>query len=197
MYRELEFKYQANNIGLKRFKTRMEKIGYTRHITVGGTDIFYTNEEGHFIRYRFNGDWNELTIKRKDKGLADRIEVNIRLLEGGEKLVSSFVELLGYTEEFRISKHADIYYDDKLGINTVYYTVFDEDLKELDRFIEIEWMEEDVTESAEHVIMKLTEYEKKFKLLGITPRNRCRKSLFERYRRREDGCIKKRKVKFD
>jgi hypothetical protein len=70
----------------------------------------------------------------------------------------------------------------------VYYITYDENLKELDRFIEVEINKDKVEELDSASVIPytnaaayLSEAEKYLVTVGISPQNRMKKSLFELY----------------
>jgi adenylate cyclase class IV len=179
-FKELEFKYYADDIGLDQFETLINNIGkHRKKMMVSSYDDYFVNKSNDFIRYRFTDNHGELTVKRKtiDKNNNERIEVN--LPTGGDNLraVEEFCGLLGYDHNFGIYKTCRIYWVDKVVL--VWYVVYDKQMKELKRFIEIEADEDLEWDSEELAWQEVTRYEKLFEPLGITPRNRVRKSLFE------------------
>ena len=144
---------------------------------------YYTNDTGEFIRYRYTDSRGELTIKRKlkDSNNLERIEVNIPTAGDAKKEVSAFVNLLGYQHNFCVYKTCNIFWTDK--INVVYYVVYDEEFKEKRRFIEVEANEDVEWENEEAAWGEITKFEKLLEPLGITAKNRLRKSLFELFRK--------------
>jgi hypothetical protein len=64
-----------------------------------------------------------------------------------------------------------------------YYVVYNEEWKEQRRFIEIEADEDFQWESESSAWAAVESYEKDFEVLGIKPRNRLKKSLFEMFKR--------------
>jgi adenylate cyclase class IV len=179
-YKEVETKYYADDIGLDQFEKLIASLGKHRNkMMVSSYDDYFVNKANDFIRYRFTDNHGELTVKRKvtDKNNNERIEVN--LSTGGDNLraVEEFCSLLGYKHNFGIYKTCRIYWVDKVVL--VWYVVYDKQMKELRRFIEIEADEDLEWESEEQAWQEVIRYEKLFEPLGITPRNRVRKSLFE------------------
>ncbi len=65
----------------------------------------------------------------------------------------------------------------------MYYVVYDQDMKELDRFLEIEMLEDYPWKSEQEARKHLAMVETWLSSLGATPENRESKSLFERYRK--------------
>jgi len=64
-----------------------------------------------------------------------------------------------------------------------YYVVYDEEWKEKRRFLEIEADEDLPWDSEAQAWMAVEDYEKAFEPLGITSKNRLKKSLFEMFRK--------------
>ncbi len=194
-FRELEYKYNADNLSLTEFKKLMTEIirlhpdKETKVVEVSSWDTYFTNENGEFIRFRHSHLQPELTIKKKINPANNRhrIEVNLPLdrfdFRGDklEEVVRAFVEGLGYKKNFKIYKTCFIFYVGDL--NYVYYIVYDENMKELRKFVEIEYSEErakDRTES--EVYEELDFFESYLERLGIGSKNRMRKSLFELFK---------------
>ena len=65
----------------------------------------------------------------------------------------------------------------------VYYVVYDKEMKELRRFIEIEADEEQTWDSEQQAWDEIARYEKLLESLGITSRNRLKKSLYEIFKK--------------
>jgi adenylate cyclase class IV len=95
--------------------------------------------------------------------------------------VTQFAELLGYKHNFCVYKTCQVYWIDNMVI--CYYVVYDEEWKEKRRFLEIEADEDHVWESEAQAWNAVEEYEKAFEILGITAKNRSKKSLFEMFKK--------------
>jgi adenylate cyclase class IV len=183
-FKEIEFKYDADTISMKVFEDLMENnFQHRKKMLVSSYDDYFTDPAGNFIRYRYTDGRGELTIKRKtsDKNNNERIEVNVPTAGDNLKTVTAFVDLLGYKHNFGIYKTCKIYWIDKVVL--VYYVVYDKEMKELRRFIEIEADEELSWESEQQAWDEIAKWEKVIEPLGITPKNRLRKSLFEIFRK--------------
>jgi adenylate cyclase class IV len=152
-------------------------------MNVSSYDTYFINDSQDFVRYRWTDEKGELTIKRKTSrsNNNERIEVNVPTAGGNLKTITAFCSLLGYKLNFEIFKTCNIYWVDKVVL--VYYVVYDKELKELRRFIEIEADEDLEWESEETAWNEVVKYEKLFEPLGITHQNRLRKSLFEIFRK--------------
>jgi len=182
---ELEVKFR---IGLEKqfeFKNLVSESGDFTFLYVESDDIYYVNDDGDFLRYRFSDDKKEkraeLTFKKKlnEHNNNKRIEVNLRVDPNTPELVGDFAEGLGYKRNFRINKSCHIY--KKSDVTVVFYTVQCEN-GTIDHFIEIEVAENaGFTEDEGWGIIR--EWERKLEPLGIKPQNRLRKSLYEMYRR--------------
>jgi adenylate cyclase class IV len=107
--------------------------------------------------------------------------VNVPTSGDNVNTIQAFVGLLGYKHNFGIFKTCKIFWLDK--VDFVYYVVYDKEFKELRRFIEIEALEDVKWDSEEQAWNEVTKYEKLLEPLGITPRNRMKKSLFEQFYR--------------
>ena len=182
-FKEIEYKYDANGISMEKFIELIETLPISKKMMVCSYDDYFVNEEGNFIRYRYTDGRGELTIKRKlsDRNNNERIEVNVPTAGDNLGTISAFVDLLNYKHNFGIYKTCKIYWTGKVDL--VYYVVYDKELKELRRFIEIEANEDLTWESEQEAWDEIAKYEKLLEPLGITPKNRLRKSLFEIFRK--------------
>jgi len=195
-FRELEYKYSADDISLEDFRKVMMNVrknypsSEKRIVEVSSWDTYYTNGKDEFIRYRDSQVKPELTIKRKTQTANNnhRIEVNLPLdlrgmcSEEREKMVKEFTSLLGFTENFKIYKTCFIYFIGDL--NYVYYIVYDRHMKEQRRFLEIEFSEERAKHfNSDEVFKKLNEYESFLEPLDLKSRNKLKKSLFEFFKK--------------
>lgn len=180
---ELEYKYKADEVGLADFRSLMNSLPVKKKVDISSWDIYYTKngEPEKFQRFR-NGSTPELTKKRKvnNNNNWERVEVDLPLdpKRVNEEIVSKYVSIDGYAENFRIYKTCFIYWLD--NINFVYYIVYDENLREKDRFIEVEVNKEKVSD-LEDASSTLKEAESILVELGISPQNRLKKSLFEMF----------------
>lgn len=180
---ELEFKYKADNIELQEFLDLMKLMPVIKQKTVSSWDHYYTNGvEDEFIRYRDSTD-PELTIKRKVNKTNNwqRIEVDLPLDTERikESTVSKFVELLGYTTKKSIYKTCFIFWLD--NINFVYYIVYDVDMKEKGRFIEVEVNKDRLPMTESLVEENLKNGQNILTNLELGPQNRLKKSLYEMF----------------
>lgn len=183
---ELEFKYKADEVSLTAFDEAMKAHNPEfKKLDVSSWDVYYANpeKEDRFLRLRM-GQRPEFTIKVKSaEGVQKRTEINVALLGDQEKVVTAICAELGYKKNIKIYKSCFIYFYDMY--NTVYYTVYDAELKEIGRFIELEFNEAKVNEVGEDYAFTLLRDLENNILgpLGITHRNRLQKSLFDMYRR--------------
>jgi adenylate cyclase class IV len=182
-FKELEYKYDANDISLSSFLDCISKMSPVKRVDVSSWDYYYTPTDltikDEFIRFR-QADSPELTIKRKTKNSNnwERVEVDLPL--DSQRLsktsVDAFTSLLNYQENTKIYKTCFIYWFE--NVNVVYYIVYDKDMKERSRFIEIEVNKEKVKDLADPFV-QLKELETKLGELGIKSNNRLKRSLFE------------------
>lgn len=176
-YIEHEFKYKSDNISLTDFKKLMKKLPIVRKLEVSSWDYYLVNENKSFIRFR-NSSEPEITTKLKtsENNNFKRLEVNLALDHNkvSKDSVFKFAELLGYRENFRIFKTCFVFFLDK--VNYVFYNVFDENMKEVGRYIEVE-----INEGSGGDQSHLDEAASKLKEIGLTPQQRMKKSLFELY----------------
>lgn len=186
MWKEIEFKYSANDISLSKFKKVMKQVAIaTRPIEVSGRDIFFSSIKSPdtFLRIRQGANINQLTFKRKltSKNNYIRTEYNINL---SPRTVSTEVAALcnemGYEFNFSIIKKATIF--DSYRHSVVYYSCYTEDNKLLGSYIEIEMSESYLWASENEAMLALKAEEKRLKRLGISPRKRIKKSLFELFK---------------
>lgn len=188
-FKELEYKYNAEDVRLKSFTTLIddlkEKHNYSNLQEASSWDLYYTKDgsEDDFQRFR-NGTTPELTrkYKAKDSNNWEREEIDLPLdpKRVTEAAVSRYVSKDNYKERRRIFKSCFIHWFE--FVNYVYYTVYNDDMKELGRFIEIEINKNRVLElGAEKSFELLKEHERNLYELGITPQHRLRKSLFEMF----------------
>ncbi len=178
-FKEIETKYDASNIRMEDFLKVIKELPIRKKLMVSSYDDYFTNLEGNFVRHRHNDNHGELTIKRKvnDNNNNDRVEVNLPISCDNPQIVSAFLDLLSYSHNFSIYKTCNIFWTGKVDL--VYYVVFDEELREKRRFIEIEADESLEWESEAEAWNEILHYEKLLEPLGITPQHRLRKSLFE------------------
>lgn len=203
-YVELEYKYRADNIKLEDFCNLIKRLNPLKETKVSSWDYYFCKKEdpfqeypmtydSSFIRFRDSTINPELTQKTKThtNNNFNRVEIDLPLDRTKITLetVNKFMNTLGYEENFRIYKNCFVYWLD--SVNFVYYTVFDKDLKELGRFIEVEVNKEKVTEldkvnknpyfSGSEIELDL--YANKLEELGLTSKNIMQESLFELFKK--------------
>jgi adenylate cyclase class IV len=197
-WQEVEVKFRLDEGKLNDWKQLVTSLKeedgfkFKEFIYVDSDDIYFTrpvstNIEYEFVRYRFADDKKnkraELTTKRKlkDGNNIFRMEKNLRVDNNSKELVTGFVEDLGFEFNFRITKYVQIYVFEDATLP--FYTVIDGNGKR-DTFIEIEVDEaklHNMTEDQAWDVIK--KYEAVLAPLGLTPKNRLRKSLFEMYKK--------------
>lgn len=182
-FKEIETKYDASEVSWSAFVNLVETFKPNKWMMVSSYDDYFINKDNCFIRYRHTDDRGELTIKKKtiDKNNIERIEVNVPTAGNNLNTITAFTDLLGYTYNFGIYKTCKIAFLDKVVL--VYYVVYDKEMKEQRRFIEVEANEEYPWESEEVAWNEVIAYEKLLEPLGITSKNRLKKSLFEMFRK--------------
>lgn len=187
-FTEFETKYKIDGSKLFEFKAIADKLeGLESFIYVEGPDTYWTKGED-FFRYRkathdITGKaW--LTMKKKPEGASNnkkRKETNWRVDETPFAEIEEGIKLLGFEYNFKIYKICHIYKFQDATL--VFYTVKDEK-EDMTHFIEIEVDEHTISnlteEQADGVIKK---YETVLAPMGITYRNRIKRSLFEMYRK--------------
>ena len=181
---ELETKYKGTISQLYPFKHLMEQQEGFSFLYIESDDVYFVKDDD-FLRYRFSDDKKdkraELTFKKRHSAYNNikRTEVNMRVDPNKKETVIEFVEGLGYSKNFTISKSCHIY--KRNDVTLVFYSVRDED-NSLSHFMEIEIAENaGITEPEGWEIIKT--WEKILEPLGVKPQNRLRKSLFDMYRK--------------
>ena len=184
-FKELETKYYADNIGMDDFVKLVQPLNPT-WMMVSSYDDYFTNDKDEFIRYRYHDHMGELTIKRKttDANNNNRVEVNVPTDGKSGASIQAFVDLLGYKKNFSIFKTCKIAFLEKAVL--VYYVVYDENLNEKKRFIEVEAKETYNWASEEEAWATVVEYENMLAPLGISAKNRLKKSLFELFKKKPE-----------
>src|SRR5882672_8633242 len=151
---ELEFKYDASDIKLSKFIEFAQKYSPVKRVEGSGWDYYYSGngQDFEFIRFR-KGGLAELTIKIKsnEKNNNNRFELDLPLsMSVSDWMVEKFVSLFGFKENFRVYKYFDIYWFDKIDI--VYYTIYNKDMNEIGRRVEIEARKDYPFKSAEEAL---------------------------------------------
>lgn len=183
-FKEIETKYYADNIKLTDFAEFCEKRKPVKFLIASGYDHFYRSKKSAemFFRHRVGEDFNQLTLKKKTevKNNYIRNEHNIMLSKKtSREQIAAICDEIGYEPTSSIFKNAFIYIYERYTL--VYYVVYDEEMKELGRFVEIEMSEEEEFLSEESAWGELTQIEKELDILGITAQNRIKRSLFEMF----------------
>lgn len=189
-FKELEYKYKADDVKLTDFVNLMINLIPTKRKDVSSWDHYYTSvvTKDAFIRFR-ESDNPELTMKRKIQSSNnwERLEIDLPLDPNRIKIntVNKWAEMEDYKHNFTIYKSCFIFWYDI--VNTVYYVVYNEDMKEVGRFIEVEVNKEQVDKlGVDACFEKLKDFEKALTALGISPQNRLKKSLFEMFVKNEE-----------
>jgi len=186
-FKELEYKFSADHVKLTDFVKLMTGMKPNVRKDVSSWDYYYTNatNEDEFMRFRESND-PELTIKRKVKNSNnwERIECDLPIDNKRIKLstIETYVGLLGYSENFRIYKTCFIFWFE--NVNYVYYIVYNENLKELGRFLEVEVNKDRVPVlGLDRAVEELKSSAQKLDKFEISLQNRLKKSLFEMFRK--------------
>lgn len=185
---ELEFKYNADDVKLADFVKFANSMNPEKRVEVSSWDYYYsgpTNLPFEFLRFR-NGPSPELTIKMKkdDKNNNHRFELDLPLCVNRvtDFMVKTFVELFGFTENFRVYKYCDIYWYKNLDI--VYYVIYDKNMNEKGRRVEIEARKDSKDfKTPEDALNAVKEMEQRMAEIGITPQKRMKKSMWEQFRK--------------
>ncbi len=187
-YQEVEFKYNADGISLEKFNAICRGAGPAEYHQIAGHDYFFSSPSapGAFARHRIaDGVFNQLTFKRKtdDKNNYVRTEHNIDLAVATTRhQVQSLMAEFGYEPDGSIFKAVFFYtYDTHV---VVFCVVYDADLRETGRYVEIEMREDYEWPRGYDVYGRLVELEREFSALGISPQSRMKKSLYELNRRK-------------
>jgi len=183
-FSEIEAKYKAHDIKYKDFKDLVDKLN-PRWQEVSSWDDYFVNksDKDDFNRYRNFNNEGQITSKEKTSDINNnsRVEYNINLGKNNFETIKEWHKSKGYKHNFRIFKVCFIAW--LSTVDLVYYIVYDEELKELDRFIEIECLEDHPWKDEEEAWNEILKYEKMLEPLGIVPQNRMKKSLFEIYKK--------------
>ena len=181
-FKEIETKYDAKDISLPAFTDLVNGLKPKSWMMVSSYDDYFVNKDD-FIRYRHTDERGELTIKKKttDKNNNERLEVNVPTQGGQFAAINMFVSLLGYQHDFGIYKTCKIAFLEKVVL--VYYVVYDNEMREQRRFVEIEANEDYAWPSEQEAWDEVVKYEKLLEPIGIQPRGRLKKSLFEMFRK--------------
>jgi adenylate cyclase class IV len=181
-FKELETKYYADDIDMADFIKLVQPLNPT-WMMVSSYDDYFVNDSDEFIRYRYHEHMGELTIKRKTTGANNnnRVEVNVPTDGKSGAAIEAFASLLGYKKNFSIFKTCKIAFLEKAVL--VYYIVYDENLNEKKRFIEVEAKEDYAWASEEEAWAMVVQYEDMLAPLGISAKNRLKKSLYEMFKK--------------
>jgi hypothetical protein len=184
---ELEYKFRADDIKLLDFIDFMNSTGYNKRKDMSSWDYYYVNKEkDSFLRFR-DSETPELTkkLKTNNNNNWSRIEVDVPLdkTRVTEDVINKFAELEGYNLNFKIYKSCFVFWRDTA--NFVYYIVYDENLVEKGRFIEVEVEKSAVpmlnSKLTGGAIGHLKTLETSLQRIGISSKNRLKKSLFEMF----------------
>lgn len=181
-FKELETKYAADDISMNDFIKLVQPLN-PEWMMVSSYDDYFVNDKDEFIRYRYHDHMGELTVKRKtiDTNNNNRVEVNIPTDGKSGPSIEAFCNLLGYKKNFSIFKTCKIAFLEKIVL--VYYVVCDENLVEKKRFIEVEAKEDYEWSSEEEAWAEVVRHENMLAPLGISAKNRLKKSLFEIFKK--------------
>ena len=181
---EFETKYRVDGDLVYRFKSIVSEMNYKNFVYAEGPDTYYTKPDGSFLRYRkaTTEKRSEVTLKEKPTGAKSNIkrkEVNWRVDNTPNETIIEGAHMMGYQFNFSIWKSCHIY--NFKDATLVFYTVRDENNR-LDHFVEIELDEDSIHKlTLSEAMDKIRKYEKILEPLGITHKNRLKKSLYEMY----------------
>lgn len=187
--KEIEFKYSAEHMDSNTFISRCHKLTGQSAYYTEGLDTFYGNpsKPNAFCRYRKGEDINQFTYKEKiDVNNYVRIEHNIDLDSNMTvRNVNALCESLGFKYNTNIEKQAWIFKAETYAI--VFYACYERSTsglyQHLGKFIEIEMAEDYPWKNQKEAYSALCALEKRFKDLGISPKHRLKKSLWELFRK--------------
>ncbi len=185
-YKEIEFKYRADGVSLAQFCKEQLDSKPKNHFNVSGHDHFYAGpSERSFCRLRIGPDMVQLTFKSpdSDKNNFIRTEVNVTLAPDTKKeAIDALMTGFGYTYNNTIFKTCFIFEFPQYIMS--YYTVYDTNMTESGRFIEVELDESEDWESQEYAWAILRQLERNLtEDFGLTAQHRVKKSLFELYKK--------------
>lgn len=183
---EYEQKYRVDNILLQDFQILMNTLpDLHEYISGGGWDFYYSKPgTDTFQRLRCDPRFPELTKKIKINGSNQRRrEYDIKLVaedpSSSPRYIQQYLEEDGYQVNFSIYKAYDIWVFDE--VNYVYYVVFDNNLKELGRFVEVELNKKKVKDIV-HPLATLHRHAQLLSKIGLTPAFRETRSLWEMWK---------------
>ena len=188
IYKEIEYKYSAQDINMETFDESMSLLSNNvPGVLVSSHDDFFIQESSitigkvDFIRYRYNDYVQELTLKKKTclKNNTNRVEINLNMNETDRDKVGSFLKNIGFNFSFRIYKTSKIYHIDNVII--AYYIVYNDNFKEIGRFIEIEANEHHNWDSEEVAFATINFFESQLQSLNLNSSMRLSQSLFEMF----------------
>lgn len=96
-HKEIEFKYKADGIGLKKAKELFESLPYKKKLEVGSWDVYYTSGDKPFVRDR-RGTGKDREVTSKEKTVCQnnnvRREVNVHSTSTIDDY-NKFMEMIG------------------------------------------------------------------------------------------------------
>jgi adenylate cyclase class IV len=185
-FKEIETKYSAEEISYRDFKQFCQSRKPKNFVLASGYDHFYEkkNDPGSFCRHRVGPDMNQLTFKRKtvDSSNFVRTEHNLNLSpDTSTHQVEALCAEFDYQYNTSIFKTCFVYFYDWYVLS--YYLCYDVHMKEVGRFVEIEMKEDHDFGSEENAWSSLLIIEKLCKEIGLNPKSRIKRSLFEIYKK--------------
>ncbi len=131
-YKEIEYKYWAEDMSKEAFLKRVEEAALSSDITtlndmyVVSCDDYYVKPNGNgndFVRFRKGGGRYELTLKRKERQNVVRKEINLNVTDNDDSAIVEFLTLSGYQRAFQVYKEAWIWHFEDCDVS--YYTLSD------------------------------------------------------------------------
>ena len=183
-FKEIETKYNAESISYDTFAKFCLEREPEKFILASGYDHFFSNpkELESFFRHRVGSDISQLTFKRKtiERNNFVRHEYNLDTTMSEDE-VKAYVGAFGYEYNTSIFKTCFVYKYSYFILS--YYICYDIHMKELGRFVEIEMREDFDFGSEDKAWSALLVLEKLCKDIGINPKARIKRSLYEMYRK--------------
>lgn len=177
LYTEIEQKYKADGIDWDKFVKKVCSFGPFKQLKIKGPDTYYALNN-QTLRWRAGKDKSEFTVKTRysEKSTLVREEIDLNIQSNSVKTVVRFIRALGAKKLFRIYKDCHIFwFERKEGcVSIVIYDVSCKGKKKK-RFIEIEAEKGQDYKKSQKLVRA---WEKR---LGLKPRKRINKSLYEIY----------------
>lgn len=177
LYVEIERKYKADNISTESFIKKLHGLNPYKYLQVFGPDTYYEKGDD-VLRWRFNVDKSEFTIKKRhsSRNTFVRDEIDLCIQGNSPKTILKFIKALGYKKVFRLYKNCQIFWfsSDIGNVSIVIYEVTSRNNISR-KFIEIE------AEKGQNYKVSKQLVNQWEKLLNLKVSQRIGKSLYEIY----------------